>query len=88
MISDWLDRFQERARRMGQMMHRMQVDMVWLARSRHGGDIAKVRSVCAGCRSTERCDRAHELWIAGRDCEPPEAYCPNARLLAGFREQS
>lgn len=87
MISQFLDLFQERARRMGQMMHRLQVDVVALARSRHGGDFARVRTACAACRNTRRCDLAHEAWLSGRPCERPEDFCPNAALLTQFRDR-
>ena len=86
-MTELLDRFQERARRMGQMMHRLEVDVVELARSRHGGDFAKVRAACAACRSAERCDRAHEDWLAGRAGDHPDSYCPNAPLLGQFRDR-
>ncbi len=87
MITQLLGQFQERARRMGQMMHRLDVDVVELARSRHGGDFAKVRAACTACCNAARCDRAHEDWLAGRAADPPDDYCPNARLLGRFREQ-
>ena len=87
MTTNLLDCFQERARRMGQMMHRLQVDVVGLACSRHGGDFAKVRATCAACSNAERCDRAHEVWLAGGASDSPDEYCPNAALLGQFRDR-
>lgn len=87
MITELLERFQERSRLMGQMMHRLQIDVVGLARSRHGADFARVRSGCAACRCAQRCDLAHDDWLAGRPTDAPETYCPNAELLALFRER-
>jgi hypothetical protein len=87
MIAAVMNRFHERARRMGQMMHRLDVDVVELARRRHGMDFANARSTCAACRHTEICDRAHDDWLAGRVSAAPDGFCPNAGLLAAYREQ-
>ena len=87
MLTDLVQRFGDRARRMGQMMDRMRVDAVALIQGRHGGEFLKARARCAGCQNTEVCEHSYESWLAGRPNASPKEFCPNYELFAEYREK-
>ena len=81
----WMTRRVERqARRMHDMMERLNVDKAALVRARQGQDYAEARARCVTSRHQRRkCLR----WL---DKQPPSggepAFCPNLRLFEQYRK--
>ncbi len=77
---DWpmFHRVERRALRMHEMMRRLDVDPVKLARLRGGDAYAQARARCLSCKASDRC----LFWLddpaqAGRR----PAFCPNLALF-------
>lgn len=71
-------RVERRALRMHEMMQRLEVDPVKLARLRGGDAYADARAMCLSCGASERCLR----WLDNpvRTSNRPE-FCPNLTLF-------
>jgi hypothetical protein len=83
---DWpmFRRVERQARRMHDMMERLDVDPVALARLRHGNAYAEARTRCLFCGTSDKCLR----WLD--DPEPlrtrPE-FCPNLSLFESCKRR-
>lgn len=87
MLMEMMQRIGDRARRMGQMMDRLKVDVAALAQARNGAEFVKAQARCAGCTHIEQCERSHEAWLAGRRAQSPDQFCPNWDTFSQFRER-
>ena len=79
-----VSRFDLRARNLGEMMRRYDVDPVTLARERLGLTVFSVARACMYCRHGDECRR----WLEATDgsvVNAPPAFCPNARRFSGAR---
>jgi hypothetical protein len=80
---DWpmFHRVERRARRMHEMMQRLDVDASALARLRGGDAYVEARARCLSCGTSDRCLR----WLdQPGDGKRPE-FCPNLTLFEGCR---
>jgi hypothetical protein len=81
----WMTRRVERqARRMHDMLDRLNVDKAALARARQGQEYAEARTRCLTCGTSDKCLR----WLD----KPPSsgdtpAFCPNLRLFERYRKR-
>jgi hypothetical protein len=82
---DWpmYRRVENRARRLHEMMERLDVDAGALARLRGGDTYAEARSRCLFCGTGDKCLR----WIeqSGNGVRPE--FCPNLALLESCRRK-
>ncbi len=84
MRSPMASRMERQARRMHDMMKRLDVDAGALARLRQGEAYAQARSRCLSCGTSDKCLR----WLD----EPPAAgkrpdFCPNLSLFDACKRQ-
>jgi hypothetical protein len=80
----WMTRRVERqARRMHDMMDRLEVDKAALVRARQGQDYAEARTRCLTCGTSDQCLR----WLDRQPrLDDAPTFCPNRRLFARFRK--
>ena len=71
-------RIEKQARRMREMMARLRVDPVALARARNGNAFAEARNRCVVCGTTEEC--ARYLHKPEGTASVPD-FCPNHQLF-------
>ena len=71
-------RIEKQARRMREMMARLRVDPVALARARNGNAFAEARNRCVACGATGECERY--LHQPEGLAAPPD-FCPNHQLF-------
>jgi hypothetical protein len=76
-------RIEKQARRMREMMARLRVDPVALARSRNGNAFAEARNRCVACRTIEECARyLHKPEGTAGDPD----FCPNHQLFQSIEK--
>jgi hypothetical protein len=77
-------RIEKQARRMSEMMARLKVDSLALARARGGNGFAEARNRCIACGTSEECKQ----WL-----EKPEGaaggpdFCPNWGLFRSLERE-
>lgn len=74
-----------RAKLMGKMMDRCDVDIQHLAKDRLGLTLASAIRSCRLCSNATSC----ETWLAataGEITHRPPAFCPNARIFAAMSQ--
>ncbi len=77
----FLDHLETQAERMTEMMDRLEVDVVALAKAHRGSELSHARMTCLGCTRGEAC----QSWLDGQAAAPaPRAFCPNAALFEGY----
>ena len=76
---------ERRATRMHDMIERVRVDPVKLARMRHGEAYAEARTNCLHCAHADDC--LHWLATTEIAVEPPP-YCPNSELFETCKRSS
>jgi hypothetical protein len=74
-------RVERQARRMHDVIKRLDVDAGAFARHRQGETYAEARRLCLFCGSSDRCLR----WLEDPNSPAEPAFCPNMRLYAPFR---
>jgi hypothetical protein len=84
MHSPMARRVERQARRMHDMVRRLDVDAVALVRLRQGDAYAQARSRCLSCGTSDKCLR----WLD----EPPQTgkkpdFCPNLSLFRACKRQ-
>jgi hypothetical protein len=73
---------ERQARRMHDMMHRLDVDPAALARERGGDAYAEARTRCLKCLDAHEC----VYWLeAGVAADAAPDFCPNRELFESFR---
>ncbi len=80
---DWpmYRRVENRARRLQEMMQRLDVDAATLARLRGGDAFAEARSRCLFCGTGDKCLR----WLEQSDVGARPEFCPNLPLFESCR---
>jgi hypothetical protein len=74
----WLMRIENRARRMHEMMNRLDVDPVTLTQVRQGEAYTEARNLCFFCGTSDKCQR----WLGERQPIPARPqFCPNLSLF-------
>jgi hypothetical protein len=76
-------RVENRARRLKEMMERLDVDTRTLARLRGGDDYAEARSRCLFCGTGDKCLR----WLEQCDVGARPEFCPNLPLFESCRHK-
>jgi hypothetical protein len=82
---DWpmYRRVERQARRMHEVMARLDVDPLALARDRSGDTYAEARRRCLLCGSSDQCLR----WLEGTLAKTNPDFCPNLRILTQHTRQ-
>lgn len=78
-----LQRIEKQARRMREMMARLRVDPVALARARNGNAFAEARNRCVVCGATEECQRYLE---SSEGTSGAPVFCPNHQLFQSLEK--
>jgi hypothetical protein len=73
-------RKERRARRLREMVERLNCDARSLAVSRRGGDYAEACATCLACAQSDECVR----WLDENPSSAMPAFCPNLSLLLRF----
>jgi len=74
-------RVERRARRMEQMIDRLDVDRVKLVRLRRGETYAEIMRTCFQCQKNEQC----RDWLSGNRSVSEAEFCPNLPVLLACR---
>jgi hypothetical protein len=77
-------RVERQATRMHEIMERLQVDVLALARLEEGRVYAQARARCISCGTADRCLR----WLDGNPTADRPVFCPNLRLFEQYGKRS
>lgn len=80
-MRDWIEEEERRARRFGEMIARLGVDMAELSRDERGATLRRAVGRCRACDSACAC----EAWLAREGPEDAPSFCPNLPAFSRLR---